>query len=525
MSVGSLFDVLSFVNPRESLKDGSIPLCLVLFFQGVVQGQPYYQRAFGGLLNDRVYAICATEDNAVILGGMTGSFVAGTNADDLYLTRIHRSGEMQWSRHYDCGIVSWALDLATCSHGSIMVAGGRKPTSGILLRVDSLGDVDWAYTGAVQRYTAVCVGIDEMVYALGYTVGTNSDIQLDKFRADGTLLWSKRYGTSNAEVTGGVSPTADGGAIVACSTLVAGSGVDGLLMKVDGDGDIEWSRTFGLAAAEEFHDVKEIATGGYVAVGATSGGPALAIRVNNVGDTLWTRVFDGGIGSCRFRTVQEVNQGFLISGEFCSGSCYPLLVLLDDAGNLVWQRRLNGWNIMPTEPGLHAQFTDGSLALTSSVADTGPGSRDICMAVLDGQGMGADCELATEVMNTLSPTWYLGVQGEALGAGGVSPLMPTANPAATLLENICGNVGLAERAPITTDLVIDAGSGTVAMQSLPSQGTVSLYNGLGQELESWRVQSASLSITLAGKSSGLFLVTVLDKYGRLLATYRVAAVH
>ena len=96
------------------------------------------------------------------------------------------------------------------------------------------------------------------------------DFWLVKVDPDGDLQWSKTFGGPNDEVANSVQQTTDGGYIVAGWTASYGAGWhDFWLVKVDPDGDLQWSKTFGGPLHEEAYSVQQTSDGGYIGAGYT----------------------------------------------------------------------------------------------------------------------------------------------------------------------------------------------------------------------------------------------------------------
>jgi hypothetical protein len=83
----------------------------------------------------------------------------------------------------------------------------------------------------------------------------------------GTIAWEKRY-DEDAEVRA-VEQTGDGGYVLVGTVETDGGDDDALVVKVDGEGGIEWKRTLGGGGRDVANDVVTDDGGGYVFVGGT----------------------------------------------------------------------------------------------------------------------------------------------------------------------------------------------------------------------------------------------------------------
>lgn len=484
-----------------------------------LRAQPYYQRSFGGFVNEDAYTILGTPDNGLIVGGSSGSFVAGTNADDIYLTKFDREGNLIWTKHYNGGIVSWALDMASTSDLGTVVVGSLNNAQGVLFKVDASGEAVWAQVAALDEYSSVSVTPDDTVFAVGYSLISNSDLQLDKFDGNGVLIWTKRFGTSYADEAYGVTATSDGGAIIAGSTLVGGPETDGLLVKVDASGGLEWSRTYGSDPGYQRFNAVCLAGDGYLAVGDDlySNYGRLIVRTDEAGDTLWTRRFPG---EGHFRAVEAVPEGFLISGDGEGAYSSPGVFLLSDDGELLWRSAFSSTMFMAGAEASHASLADGSVALVCTAANEGPGARDCWIAVMDEQGGGVACHLDTTLLQPVPAIWQLADLGEDLGAGSVNGSGIGSYQAATLLETLCGDVSVQERIATTPTIRYDALAGVISVRGAMPGQSLSVYDVLGSPLRSWSLQGSTVEVPLGTVSSAPLLATVRDELGRAMATIK-----
>ena len=135
-------------------------------------------------------------------------------------------------------------------------------------------EIDWTQTyggnnwdeGHCVRETA-----DGGYIVGGITMSFSSglyDVYLIRTTENGDLLWSQSYGGVGWDEARAVQQTSDGGIIITCSTDFFGSGNDDVyLIGVDGNGNLLWEKTFGLAQADAASSIVEISDGGFAFAG------------------------------------------------------------------------------------------------------------------------------------------------------------------------------------------------------------------------------------------------------------------
>ncbi|MEW5851479.1 MAG: hypothetical protein AB2A00_22005, partial [Myxococcota bacterium] len=144
------------------------------------------------------------------------------------------------------------------SDGGFVMAGVSQSWDPLgdasLVRVSSCGEVRWAriYGGPwLDMFNAVLVTPDGGLVAIGEAgiSATNTDAWVLKLDAEGNVEWSYVHGGEHQEFAKSIMPTADGGYIVAARTHSHGPGAPELhanmVFKLTGNGQLEWSRVFG----------------------------------------------------------------------------------------------------------------------------------------------------------------------------------------------------------------------------------------------------------------------------------------
>jgi hypothetical protein len=194
-----------------------------------------------------------------------------------------------------------------------------------------------------------------------YLIRTNSS---------GDTLWTRTYGgVNNWEDASSVQLTDDGGFIFTGGAASFGNGrEDVYLVKVDANGEVEWSETIGGGADDRGNWLEKTNDGGYIITGSTMSYGAgesdiCLLKTDSQGNVLWTRTFGGDrndVGKC---VIQTGDNGFLILAEaFIDGNDQLLLIKTDPEGNVTWSESLQGRNGNEI-----AQTPDGGYVITGSV--------------------------------------------------------------------------------------------------------------------------------------------------------------
>jgi hypothetical protein len=315
------------------------------------EGDTVWTKTFGGSDDDYGCWIRQTTDGGYIVAGFTYSY--GTGMDDLYLIRTDADGNALWTRTYGGSESDAGFSVQQTADGGFIASGmtmsfSRDWEAAWLVKTDAVGDTEWTRTFEGQYFQGVWV---QQTDDSGFIVtGSSGGTKLIKLDSSGSLIWIKAYPGEGYSV----QQTADGGYIVA-GKEGSNEERDVYIIKTDGDGDTLWTRTFGGTRADEGLSVQQTTDGGYVVVGysvayGTDGKDAYVLRLNDEGDTLWTRTFGGPDHDCGTSVQQTADGGFVITGwtgSLGAGGTDAWLVKTDSLGNL-----RNPEANPPGEPGL-----------------------------------------------------------------------------------------------------------------------------------------------------------------------------
>ncbi len=175
------------------------------------------------------------------------------------------------------------------------------------------------------------------------------DVYLLKLDIQGEREWSKTFGGLSVDVGTALERTADGGFVIAGYTNSGqGAGYDGLLIRIDAFGNELWQKHIGTSSWDLFYGV-DVLNDGFLAAGVTYGQGALdgdlwLVRTDDQGDTLWTRAF-ASVGEDEARSVRATTDGnVVVAGSLRVGTDTADAVLLkyDDNGQFVWPLLFGG---------------------------------------------------------------------------------------------------------------------------------------------------------------------------------------
>ena len=229
----------------------------LLIYRLKENGDKMWRKNFGTAGYDAGTSACVTNEGDIILMGESDTLTYG--GYDLLMYKLDGDGNKTWRRHFggtgDDRALNWCSGgCQTCpcgdDSGFIMAGMGDSFTNGgydiLLYKIKPDGTKQWRknFGGAYQENSyALCHTADNGYVIAGcsntYTHG-GDDFVVYKVDQDGNELWRQNYGGINSDLGFGVRQTADGGCVLAGTTLsyVNTPGFrDFLLYKLDADGN------------------------------------------------------------------------------------------------------------------------------------------------------------------------------------------------------------------------------------------------------------------------------------------------
>jgi hypothetical protein len=262
----------------------------------------------------------------------------GTGPGVSWLEKTNAFGAPQWQEEVGCpstppGAYSDDLSLQLTADGDYVLAGG----------------------------TIGCGSGNDCPFLSGIQCGL-----VERLDASGNLEWAHVYSVGvNGTGFDSIAPTSDGGFVAAGSATDANHDVGGLVVKLDGTGNVQWERVLGPTGSNQvyLHDVQQTSDGGYIAVGQLHDGTttntgaglesALAVKLGAAGTVSWLHAYNsvGSGGSVTatthaFSVVQTSDGGYAIGGNWGTPvSLDPsgaLLLRLTPSGSIQSQTAYSG---------------------------------------------------------------------------------------------------------------------------------------------------------------------------------------
>jgi hypothetical protein len=205
--------------------------------------------------------------------------------------------------------------------------------------------------------------------------------------------FQKVYGGTAMDNGNSVRKTSDNGYIIVGTTTSFGSGgQDVLVIKINQYGDTTWTKTYGGTDNEYGFCVQQTTDGGYIVSGYTTSfadvaGDMYLIKLNVAGDTTWTRTYGGNGYEWGAFVQQTTDGGYIVAGQtpaYGAGGFDAYFIKLNAAGDISWTKTYGGSGL---EIGSAVQQTsDGGYILSGQIDTYGAGFGDFYLVKTDASG-------------------------------------------------------------------------------------------------------------------------------------------
>ncbi|XLS29374.1 hypothetical protein ACJD0Z_00800 [Flavobacteriaceae bacterium M23B6Z8] len=209
-------------------------------------GEIVWQRYFGGTNNDRAHAVVQANDGGFVLAGFTESDdfdISQTNGSyDFWVLKINLEGEPVWERTFGGSGIDRANDIVKTSDNGYLIVGGSNSTDGMIsrnhgnsdvwiIKINDAGKLEWerSYGGTdFDDATHISKTSDEGFIITGNSKSTNIDVVMNqgendiwafKIDASGKLLWQKSMGKEGLDLGFGALENPEDKSVIICGEL------------------------------------------------------------------------------------------------------------------------------------------------------------------------------------------------------------------------------------------------------------------------------------------------------------------
>jgi len=356
-----------------------------------------WKKTIGGTADDFTRNITQTSDGGYITAASTlsnnGDITGHHGSFDYWIVKLDGASSVQWKKAIGGSGYDFAHSIKQTKEGGFIVIGwsdsndgdvtGNHGDSDIwIVKLDATGNIQWqkSFGGSSADFGySIHQNSDSTYIVCGKTFSIDGDITSNKGAHDfwllkldktGNLMWQKTYGGSNNDYAHSVAQTFfDGGYIIAGTTNSSDGDVtnahgldDAWVLKLDGQGAIQWKKTIGGTKNDIATQVYQTGDQGFVLIGNSESNDGdltnnygladcWVVKLDNSGNIQWQKNYGGPGLDIGNAIKQTSDNGYIIAAWSDSDSIDVTLnqggadywiMKLDPNGNITWQQSYGG---------------------------------------------------------------------------------------------------------------------------------------------------------------------------------------
>ena len=368
------FAVLGFSNSKDGDLEGknlAVNDYWLLKLDG--NGALQWSKTYGGSKDDRGQSLVQTQDGGFALTGYAmsddGDGSVNKGFHDNWILKLDAQGTIEWEKSYGFSGHDHSYDILDSGDGGFFFTGFLDITSA---QADGNTEKSSPLTRhGVGEFWGTKIDEKAKVEWRGYYGGTNNDRAHSVVRSD-----------DGGYVMAGFTESDD------FDINNSRGSYDFWAVKIDDDGDLVWQGSFGGTGIERAQDIAKTNDGGYVITGSTFSND-VDVSQNHGASDIWlikidgngNKVWDKSYGGSQFEDAQSVtlskDGGFIIVGNsksadmdsnFNAGENDIWVLKTDKEGNMIWQKSFGGSGL---DYGFDAlETSSGAIVLVGETAST-----------------------------------------------------------------------------------------------------------------------------------------------------------
>jgi hypothetical protein len=303
-------------------------------------------KTLGGSLNESAQSVVKTTDGGYAILGHTQSIDGDienkiNDSFDYWLLKFNSNNQLQWQKTYGGSDDDRGLDIIQTQEGGYAILGYSKSRDGNVTE----------------------------------SFGAN-DFWIAKLNTLGGIIWQKSFGFLGADIGYAIVETNDNGYLVTGVLDVSASGGQGnsktmgtlhaggdyWAIKLNSNGEKEWSQFFGGTFTDTPYDVVQTEDNGYLIVGASDSDNVdikgnkgtydfWVIKISETGSLLWETSFGGSEIDEAWGIVASNDGNFIVAGDTRSkdidveknnGAADAFIIKMTPNGDLIWKKSFGG---------------------------------------------------------------------------------------------------------------------------------------------------------------------------------------
>ncbi len=347
-----------------------------------------WDNTYGADKEEKAYGVTQTKDGGIAFAGVSRSFSLGK--EDVYIAKTDSKGKLLWEKRVGKARKDIAYSIDENSKGALYVGGISK----------------------------------------SYSQNGDYDVYLLKLDPKGKILWGKSLGGVGKDYGYGLTATKDNGVLIVGKTKSFGHGhYDMYAIKLDENGKVLWSKTFGGEDNDEAHGVTQLNDGSLIIVGATQSFGAgdfdfYVIKLDALGKKIWERYYGQKKADVLNCVTPSKDGGFSAAGYTRSYNSHKKdlsVIHFDKDGNILWHKIVGKQNHEEAK-GI-VGTGNGGVIVAGYTKSKGHGREDLYVLAFDKNGKltfdktygGKKNDVANAIDKTKDGAYIIAGESESFG--------------------------------------------------------------------------------------------------------------
>ena len=305
------------------------------------------------------------------------------NIADMLVYAVNNDGDLLWKKYLHSGFWDLATSVVPLHDGGYIIYGkfdgiewgGCCYTTNYdkrdIIRMDDEGNIIWEKEiqigddGISDYYLDIGSSMIQTsqgdLVVLAPVAPGNNRLVVAMFDLDGNIIWKKNYDENNLTYNSGnveIIESPDG------NLVIAGGWMPGTITVIDyNSGDIISSVELPFINSRRIIRTND----GYAMLSLGDFDNVAAIKVNNIGEVIWSQTYDNPTTSGPLDIINQDDGGYVI---FCYSEPppYATLIKIDSLGNEIWRKKYDDY--IGGGKGSLGQANDGGYFMGSGYAAT-----------------------------------------------------------------------------------------------------------------------------------------------------------
>jgi len=341
-----------------------------------------WERTYGGEQDDAGFYFIESNDSNYVIVGNTYSF---ENGSDIYVLKINENGDTLWAKTYGTENNEFSFSIKK-QNGNYLIVGNTETDDSsesdiYIIKIDENGNLIWSkiiQSPSLEYARNFEISQEGEILIAGFIKAPqgNFDIYILKTDSLGNLLWQKRYGGNMDDFGYSLCKTENEYLVVGNTYSFGNGGSDIYVLKINENGDTLWTKTYGREDNDFGFYISKDVDGNYFICGSSYwiyfGYEICYMKITRDGNLIWRRYLGSLSDDFAWFMQRTHDGGYVITGNF---GTLVWLLKTDSLGYALWSKNYGGAGF---ETGYCVrELRDSSYMIVGKTSSFGAGGYDV----------------------------------------------------------------------------------------------------------------------------------------------------